>query len=89
MCWACGLLKQNVMTAKDFYEQERLKGNTEDITGNPNPDYNNRFYSEIFDLMNGYFIDKLKGLVEDLQQIHPEYIIDRIKDEISSYENGI
>ncbi len=77
------------MTAKDFYEQERLKGNTEDITGNPNPDYNNRFYSEIFDLMNGYFIDQLKGLVEDLQQIHPEYIIDRIKDEISSYENGI
>jgi len=77
------------MTAKDFYEQERLKGNTEDITGNPNPDYNNRFYSEIFDLMNGYFIDQLKGLVEDLQQIHPEYIIDRIKDEISSYENEI
>ena len=77
------------MTAKEFYEQERLKGNTEDITGNPNPDYNNRFYSEIFDLMRGYFIDQLKGLVEDLEQIHPEYIIDRIKDEISSYENGI
>lgn len=77
------------MTTKEFYEQERLKGNTEDITGNPIPDYNNRFYSEIFDLMNGYFIDQLKGLVEDLEQIHPEYIIDRIKDEISSYENGI
>ena len=85
----CGFLKQNAMTAKEFYEQERLKGNTEDIAGNPNPDYNNRFYSEIFDLMDGYFIEQLKGLVEDLEQIHPEYIIDRIKDEISSYENGI
>ena len=77
------------MTTKEFYEQERLKGNTEDITGNPNPDYNNRFYSEIFDLMNGYFIDQLKGLVEDLKQVHPEHIIERINDEISSFENGI
>mgnify|MGYP003407866492 FL=1 len=77
------------MTTREFYEQERLKGNTEDITVNPNPDYNHRFYSEIFDLMNGYFIDQLKGLVEDLKQVHPEYIIERIKDEISSYENGI
>jgi hypothetical protein len=77
------------MTTREFYEQERLKGNTEDITGNPNPDYNNRFYSEIFDLMSGYFIDQLKGLVEDSEQIHTEYIIDRIKDEISCFENGI
>ena len=77
------------MTTMEFYEQERLKGNTEDITGNTNPNYNNRFYSEIFDLMNGYFIDQLKGLVEDLKQVHPEYIIERINDEISSYENRI
>ena len=27
----CGFLKQNVMTTKEFYEQERLKGNTEDM----------------------------------------------------------
>lgn len=40
-----------MITAEKFYEQERLKGNTGDITGNPDPDYNNRFYSEIFELM--------------------------------------
>ena len=41
------------------------------------------------ELMEVYFIDQLKGLVEDLGQVHPEYIIERIKDEISSLEHGI
>jgi hypothetical protein len=36
-----------------------------------------------------YWIDQLKGLVEDLGQVHPEYIIERLKDEISSLEHGI
>lgn len=40
-------------------------------------------------LMEAYFIDQLKGLVEDLKQVHSEYIIERIKDEISSLEYGI
>lgn len=43
-----------MITAEEFYEQERLNGNTEDITGNSNPNYTNRFYSEIFDLMTGF-----------------------------------
>jgi hypothetical protein len=41
------------------------------------------------ELMEAYWIDQLKGLVEDLLQVHPEYIIERINDEISSLEHGI
>lgn len=45
------------MNTKDFYEKNRLDGNTENITGNPNPDYDSRFYSEIFDLMEGFAVE--------------------------------
>ena len=41
------------------------------------------------ELMEAYFIEQLKILAEDLGQVHPEYIIERIKDEISSLEHGI
>lgn len=41
------------------------------------------------ELMEAYLVDQLKGLVEDLGQVHPEYIIERIKDEILSLEHGI
>lgn len=41
------------------------------------------------ELMEAYLIDQLKGLVEDLGQVHSEYIIERIKDEISALEHGI
>jgi hypothetical protein len=41
------------------------------------------------ELMEAYLIDQLKVLVEDVSQVHPEYIIERIKDEISSLEHGI
>ena len=41
------------------------------------------------ELMEAYLIDQLKVLVEDISQVHPEYIIERIKDEISSLEHGI
>jgi|AntAceMinimDraft_6_1070360.scaffolds.fasta_scaffold308279_1 hypothetical protein len=41
------------------------------------------------ELMEAYWIDQLKGLVDDLGQLHPEYIVERIKDEISSLEHGI
>ena len=40
------------------------------------------------ELMNDYLIDQLKGLVEDLKQVHSEYIIERINDEIHSLEHG-
>lgn len=41
------------------------------------------------ELMEAYFIEQLKRLAEDLEQVYPEYIIERIKDEISSLEHGI
>ena len=41
------------------------------------------------ELMEAYLIDQLKGLVNDIQEIHPEYIIARIKDEINYLEYGI
>ncbi len=44
---------------------------------------------EAKELMEAYWIDQLKGLIEDLRQVHPEYIIERIKNEISSLEHGI
>ena len=40
--------------AKEHYEKERLKGNTEDITSNPDPDYSLPFYQAIFRLMESY-----------------------------------
>ena len=43
----------------------------------------------IKELMEAYLIDQLKALVEDVSQVHPEYIIERIKDEISSLVHGI
>lgn len=41
------------------------------------------------ELMEAHFIEQLKRLAEDLEQVHPECIIERIKDEISSLEHGI
>lgn len=41
------------------------------------------------ELMEAYLIDQLKGLIEDASQVHPEYIIERIKYKISSFEYGI
>lgn len=62
------------MTAEQFYEYKRLAGETEDITGNPNPDYNNRFYSEIFELMTGFakmhVTEALKKASEKAKQDH-------------------
>ena len=42
------------MLAKEFYEQERINGNTYYITSNPDPDYELQFYRNIFRLMDGY-----------------------------------
>ena len=41
------------------------------------------------ELMDAYLIDQLKGLVEDVSQLHPEYIVKRIEDEIFYLENGV
>lgn len=42
------------MKAKDFYEQSRKNGLTEDITSNPDPNYNHDFYQSIFRLMENF-----------------------------------
>ena len=48
------------MEEKEFYENERVKGNTYDITGNDSPDYRLPFYQAIFSLMKSYANFKLK-----------------------------
>jgi len=50
------------ITAEEIYEQERKKGNTDGITGNPEPDYNNRFYIEIFQLMQEHTKQNIEAL---------------------------
>lgn len=42
------------LTPKQFYEKSRLDGETNNITSNSNPDYDNSFYEEIFNLMEFY-----------------------------------
>lgn len=42
------------MTPQQFYEFQRQKGGTENITQNDNPDYSLPFYQEIFLLMGLY-----------------------------------
>jgi hypothetical protein len=42
------------LTPKKFYEKARLEGDTDSITSNPAPDYNDTFYQEIFNLMEFY-----------------------------------
>lgn len=42
------------MSPQEFYEQEREKGNTESITSNPDPNYSESFYQNIFQLMEDY-----------------------------------
>jgi len=51
---AIGIKGVKIKTAQEFYEQERLDGNTYDITSNPNPDYSLSFYQAIFRLMDNY-----------------------------------
>ena len=42
------------MNAKDYYEEMRKAGFTDDITSNDDPDYNQAFYQSIFRLMEGF-----------------------------------
>lgn len=42
------------MTPEQYYEQERLKGITNPISGIPTPNYDQPFYQTIFKLMQGY-----------------------------------
>lgn len=42
------------MTPKEYYIKQNQMGKCDNITSNPSPDYDQSFYQEIFDLMNGY-----------------------------------
>lgn len=42
------------MNAKEYYEEMRKAGLTEDITSNDEPDYKHPFYQNIFRLMEGF-----------------------------------
>lgn len=42
------------MNAKEFYEEMRRAGFTENITSNSEPDYNEPFYQDIFSLMEAF-----------------------------------
>jgi len=42
------------MKAEEFYEQQRKRGLTDDITSAPDPDYSLPFYAEIIRLMEAY-----------------------------------
>jgi len=42
------------MSPKEFYEKQRRLGYTDKITCNPEPNYNEDFYQEIFSLMKNY-----------------------------------
>lgn len=41
-------------TPQEYYERKRKLGLTDDITSNPDPDYNQPFYQNIFRLMECY-----------------------------------
>lgn len=56
------------MKAEEFYRKQKEKGNTENITGNPEPDYMESFYQGIFNLMEGfaeYHVEKALGKAAD------------------------
>lgn len=55
------------MTPQEFYEEQRKRGLTDDITCNPEPDYSLPFYQQIFSLMEEYA--KQKTLIN-----HDDYI---------------
>ena len=46
------------MDAKEYYDKERLAGNTYDITSNENPNYHLSFYQNIFRLMESFHTEK-------------------------------
>ena len=46
------------MNAKDYYEEMRKAGLTNDITSNNEPDYKQPFYQNIFSLMEGFSQNK-------------------------------
>jgi len=60
------------MKAEEFYEKQRVIHNTDDITTNPNPDYSEAFYQNIFWLMEQYHKEQLKDLLNSLQIINSD-----------------
>jgi len=54
-----------MMKAEKFYEEYRLHGRTDNITSNPDPNYSELFYQNIFYLMEEYAQSQLKESEEE------------------------
>ena len=76
-------------TPQEYYERLRKIGLTDDITSNPDPDYNQSFYQNIFRLMDGYaklcvgnqFVLKNAALpIFDVSGSLPEFMAEFLKD---------
>ena len=68
-----------IKTAEQFYDEERKKGNTYDITSNNNPQYSLPFYQSIFRLMERF---------ANQQPSDKQVLLDAILDEIDSIEQN-
>ena len=60
-----GNIKTKRMAPKDFYEEERQQGVTYAITSNPEPNYDEPFYQNIFYLMAKYADYCMKSTKKD------------------------
>lgn len=58
-----------------------------------NPKHEEDIVEEIIqyekDGLERYRIELLKDIIEDAQQVHPEYIIEQLKQKLKDYECGI
>jgi len=57
------------MNAKDYYEEMRKAGLTNDITSNYEPDYEQPFYQNIFRLMEGFSQNKKITPVTEFEDV--------------------
>jgi len=59
--------------AKEFYEEQRKIYNTDNIRSNPNPDYSELFYQNIFDLMADFANKSSKAKLKELLPFSDSY----------------
>ena len=71
-------------TEQEFFEQLRQAGLTEKITMNPNPDYLQPFYQQIFACMNEYNQEFQNELIEWFNKYDSDEV-----ERIESIINGI
>jgi hypothetical protein len=68
---ALEIKKTNPDGAEEYYEKMRILGLTDDITGNPDPNYRESFYQAIFRLMEGFCEQGVRAAREaDIKDMH-------------------